>query len=337
MKKVLVIGGTGAMGVYLVPELIQMGYYVDVVSLDDAISNHPNLRYIKMNAMDDAALFELLKNEYNAIVDFLVYSNPQKTFMQRMNMFLRSTDHYLYFSTYRIYADSAAPITENSPRLLDSSTDIEFLSETENEYSLYKAVGENMLSSSGYKNWTIIRPAITYSKFRYQLTILEAPVLIYRMLNNKTVLLPKEAMNIQGTMSWGGDVGKMLSRLILNKDAYGEAYTVATAEHHSWKEIAEYYSEIGGLKYETVDSDTFIDVCFQNNKFYNWQLKYDRLFNRIIDNSKILNITGMKQSELMPLKQGLAHEFLRLPKDYVWRKSDINQRMDEYLKTKRSL
>ena len=34
-KKVLVPGGTGAMGVYLIPELLHLGYAVDVVSLDD--------------------------------------------------------------------------------------------------------------------------------------------------------------------------------------------------------------------------------------------------------------------------------------------------------------
>ena len=30
MKKILVLGGTGAMGVYLVPKLIERGYAVDV-------------------------------------------------------------------------------------------------------------------------------------------------------------------------------------------------------------------------------------------------------------------------------------------------------------------
>ena len=34
MKKVLVLGATGAMGMYLVPELVSMGYQVDAVSLD---------------------------------------------------------------------------------------------------------------------------------------------------------------------------------------------------------------------------------------------------------------------------------------------------------------
>ena len=52
MKKVLVIGATGMMGSHIVPLLLEKGYAVDGVALDDVKSNHPNLRYIKTNAYD---------------------------------------------------------------------------------------------------------------------------------------------------------------------------------------------------------------------------------------------------------------------------------------------
>lgn len=35
MKKILVLGATGAMGVYLVPELVKNSWMVDAVSLDE--------------------------------------------------------------------------------------------------------------------------------------------------------------------------------------------------------------------------------------------------------------------------------------------------------------
>jgi len=47
-----VLGGTGAMGVYLVPELARRGYAVRVVSLDDAVSDHPRVSFTKGNAKD---------------------------------------------------------------------------------------------------------------------------------------------------------------------------------------------------------------------------------------------------------------------------------------------
>ncbi len=333
MKRILVLGGTGAMGTYLVPELLSMGYKVDVVSIDDVISTNQNLKYIKADAKNAKFLTELLKNEYSAIVDFLVHNRPSGDFKNTlMPLFLENTDHYINLSTYRVYSGVELPIKETSPRLLDVITDNQaYLDAKEDEYSLYKAIGENMLLESGYKNWTVVRPAITYSKFRFQLVTLEANVLIERMRENKTVLLPKEAMGISATMSWAGDVAKMIARLVLNKNSYGEIYTVSTAENHLWQEIAEFYKEIGGLKYETVDKDTYLELYAQNANWARWQLEYDRLLNRVIDNSKILNITGMKQSELMPLKKGLKLEYDRLPKDFVWCGNDANERMDAYL------
>lgn len=52
MKKILLIGGTGAMGIYLTPELLKKGYKVDVVSLDDMTSENSNLTYLKMDCKD---------------------------------------------------------------------------------------------------------------------------------------------------------------------------------------------------------------------------------------------------------------------------------------------
>ena len=63
-----------------------------------------------------------------------------------------------------------------------------------------------------------------------------------------------------------------------------------------------------------------------------WQLDYDRLFDRVIDNSKILNVTGLRQSELMPLHDGLQRELNALPENYVFPGRDLcGERMDAYL------
>ena len=61
MKNILVLGATGAMGVYLVPELARNGYHVDAVSLDDVKENPENITYIQMNGKDNDALKALLE------------------------------------------------------------------------------------------------------------------------------------------------------------------------------------------------------------------------------------------------------------------------------------
>ncbi|MDF2925570.1 MAG: epimerase [Paenibacillaceae bacterium] len=330
-KRILVLGGTGAMGVYLVPELAAMGYKVDVVSLD-AIhvieSKDGDITYIQANAKDDSSLSEWMRNKYDAIVDFMIYSTEE--FSNRYKMMLANTGHYLYLSSYRVYAHSI-PLKEDSARLLDVSEDRAFLA-TE-DYSLYKAQQEDILRDSGLPNWTIVRPAVTYSKFRYQLVTLEVDTLLYRAHNNLPVLLPKEALSVQATMSWAGDVARMLSRLVLNPATFKEAYTVSSSEHHTWGEVAQFYKEIIGLEYIAVNTQTYLDLFGPAQVAgARYQLCYDRLFDRIIDNSKILQVSGLKQTDFMPLKAGLANELLKLQKNAVCNESRISQRMSEFLK-----
>ena len=326
-KKVLVLGGTGAMGIYLVPELAAMGYEVKVISWDDVVSDNPLITYVKANGKDIDCVKELLKEKFDAVVDFMIY--PGNDFNERYDLFLQNTGHYIYLSSYRIYADDN-PITEDSPRLLDVSTDQEFLAT--DDYSLYKARGEDVLQSSKYDNWTIIRPAITYSQRRFQLVTLEANNLVGRALQGLPVILPKEALSVQATMSWAGDVAKLISRLVLNTKAYRDRFTVATAEHHTWGEIAEYYKELIGLEYVAVDTEDYLQVRDKGALYAKFQLAYDRMFNRVIDNSKVLKVTGLKQEDFMPLKRGLEKELFALPKGIWSERNEVWDRMDDYLK-----
>ncbi len=328
-KKILVLGGTGAMGKYLVPELLEMGYQVDSATLDNVKSDNPNLNYIVADVKDRNLLKKLLQNKYDGIVDFMTYNT--KEFEEIYKLFLDNTDHYIFLSSCRVFAD-APPITEKSPRLLDVSEDKDFLA-TE-DYALYKAKEEDMLRDSDYNNWTIVRPATTYSQGRFQLVTLEAPNVIYRMQAGKTIVLPEAALDCEATLSWGGDVGKMIAKLMFNEKAYREDYNVATAEHHTWREIAEFYNEILPFKYITVSVEDYLDIIAEGADWAKYQLIYARLFQRITDNTKILEHTGMKQEDLMPLKEGLKYEYER-SKDMDWNSfaNDYrNSRMDEYLK-----
>jgi len=314
MKKILVPGGTGAMGTYLVPELLRLGYAVDVVSLDDVTSNEPNLRYFKANFADNAIMEQFLEKGYDAIVDYMLYREAD--FRERMDRLVTSCEHYIGHSTYRIYANRQHPITELSPRLLDVMKDPEYIG-CDDEYSLYKARIENLIGSSKHMNWTFLRPSITFSKRRFQLVTLEANIIIPAARNGIKLLLPKEAKDVQSTLTWAGDVAKMVSKLLFNKDAMREIYHPATAEHHTWGEVAEYYAELIGLKYEWVDEVDYLEAvtCGKMGNGARWQLEYDRLFDRVMDNSKILGITGMKQSELTPVYDALKSELTALPAD----------------------
>ena len=336
MKKSLVLGGTGAMGRYAVPELLRLGFFVDVVALDEPDFTHENMTSTIANAMDDAWLEETLtKTRSDVILDFMSYKLPQ--FEARVQLFLDNTDQYMFLSSCRVYANEEIPVKETSPRLLDVSKNEEYLKLGENEYSLFKALEEDLLVKSGKKNWTIILPATTYSTGRAQLVTLEAGTFVYRALQGQPVVLPIQAKDKPATLSWAGDVGVMIARLAGKEEALGERFITSTAEHLTWGEIAEFYRELLGLKYEWVDKEEYLKIMSKTpdkiSPFVRYQLEYARMFDRITDNSKILSITGMKQEELMTFYDAMKMELAKINLDNIRVdaiRAGVNERMDAY-------
>lgn len=331
-KQVLVLGGTGAMGTYLVPELLKAGFQTVVTSRARPTSANPSLRYRVGDAHNRSFLrATLAETTYDAIVDFMSYGTAE--FRTHHELLLNHTAHYLFLSSYRVFADSSpTPLTERSPRLLDACEDAAYLAT--DEYALAKARQENLLRESGKNNWTILRPGITYSRNRFQLGTLEANTICYRALQGLPALMAREILAKRTTMTWAGDVAKLVVRLVLNRAALSEDYNVVTAEHPLWSEIAGYYQEFLGLR--VIETDLAIYSQVVGNPY---QIQYDRMYDRIMDNSKVLAATGFAQADFMPVRKGLAQElaaFQRAPQ-FPYPDLSINARMDRATGTRLSL
>ena len=328
MKKVLVLGATGAMGRYLIPELIALGYEVTGVGLDDSAPWGADARYVKGDAFDKDLLASLLAEGYDGIVNFMDYGKYD--FSDYYRLFLDNTEHYIFLSSCRVYDDKEQPIKETSPRLWDSSED-EVL-KASHDYCIHKAQDEDLLMASPYNNFSIVRPATTFSTMRLQLVTLEFKDSVCRALMGKKVVLPIQAKDKPATLSWGGDVAKMIARILFKEEAKRETYNVCSAEHRTWEEIAAYYHDLVGLEAVWVDKEDYLKILSPEGKInVRWQLEYARLFHRITDNSKILALTGMKQEELMPMYEGLKLEIANIPEGYSAPDTDFDVRMDEYI------
>ena len=335
MKTVLVLGASGAMGRYVVPELARMGHAVDAVSLDapDPSLDPPGVRRIQGNAKDGAFLAPLLARHYDAIVDFLIY--PTAELAPKLPRMASACGHYVYLSSYRVYDGKDVPVREDSRLLVDTADDP--ILRNSDDYSIYKARGERILRSLGRRNWTIVRPSITYSTYRYQLVTLEAPTVVGRADRGKAVVLPETARDVQGTLTWAGDNARFIARLVLDDRAAGETYTLATAEHHAWGDIAELYASLRGLRVVWAPEEDFMRIRCPDpwDLGLTWQLRTDRLFERIVDNSKILAATGLSQGDLMPLAKGLETELAKVPRGYEWQGYEgEGRRMDEWLEAR---
>ena len=281
---ILVLGGTGAMGIHLVKILSDVGHKVVVTSRE----NHKDtdtVSYVKGNAHDNKFMKQVLaEKDYDAVVDFMSYKTDE--FKDKYYILLDNTQQYVYLSSARVFADSLTPIVESSPRLLDVCTDKEYIST--DEYALTKARQENLLLESGKNNWTIIRPYITYSENRLQLGVLEKESWLYRALHGRTILFSQDIASHTTTMTYGYDVARGIASIIGKESAFGESFNITGEESIRWIDLLKVYldeiEEFSGTRPKVKIIQTARNV---NRGMAKYQVIYDRYYDRTFDNQKI--------------------------------------------------
>jgi nucleoside-diphosphate-sugar epimerase len=304
----LVLGGTGAMGAHLITILDNKENDIFVTSRKPR-NNHSRIHYIQGNAHDTNFLYPILNKKFDVIVDFMVYNT--KEFSIRSKKIIENCGQYIYLSSSRVYADSKTPITENSPRLLDLSLDKDFLAT--DEYSLTKARQENMLINSKLVNWSIVRPYITYSEIRLQLGVLEKEQWLYRALMGKTVFFSRDIAQHQTTLTYGLNVAQGIESIVGKEKAFGEIFHITQDESCTWYDIWNIYKPI----IETItqkDAKIIFSDLQSFKKFHSgkYQIEYDRLYNRVFDNTKINQF--INTSNFLKPQEGLKkclNEFLK--------------------------
>jgi len=326
MMKILVLGGTGAMGKHLVNLLAERGDKVTVTTRT-LCTNVTNIKYIQGNARDKEFLYSLLDQPWDAIVDFMVYTTTD--FSHRIEKLLVATNQYMFLSSARVYSNTQNAITEESSRLLDSSSDEEFLAT--DEYSLAKARQEDLLKKTVHTNWTIIRPYITYSEQRFQLGVLEKESWLYRALKGRTIIFSEDIAKKLTTLTYGLDVANAMSALIGESKALNGLYHITQGEACSWHNVLQLYLTVLEKHLGKKAKVTLLDLDkFSTCKHAKYQINYDRMFNRSFNNAKVaefVNVNAFQKHELMLAK--CLEEFLENPKfqKIDWRSEAI---MDSY-------
>lgn len=309
--KVLILGGTGAMGKPLVEILANQGLDVYVTSRKRRTSNLEKIHYLYGNAHDISFVSSVLKDHYDVMIDFMSYT--LREFEQRVSLFLSSVGQYIFLSSCRVYAESSVSITEESPRLLDMCKDEEYIAPE--EYALAKAREENILYASEYENWTIVRPTITYNSHRLQLGCYELEHWLYRALRGRPIVFFDDLLEKKTPMTYGEDVARGISYLIGCQAALSETVQIATPETMKWKDILKLYVDVlddirGGSAPVCILPHAEKTAEILGRK---WQLKYNRIYDRVFDSTKIDTICGVK-IQYTPIKDGLRcclEEFLQ--------------------------
>lgn len=308
--KILILGGTGAIGTPLIAILRQNQDIQICVTSRSEHSSEENVQYLKADVLNQSELENILmRNHWDAVIDFMIYS--ESVFRQRIGLLLKSTDQYFFLSSATEYSDLDEIITEKTPRLLDVTTDKELLAVK--PYPINKALCENILRQTGLTNWTIVRPYITFNSNRLQLGCYEKELWLWRCLNGGEVLFSKDIAQQYTTFTFAKDVAFAISKLIGNDKAFGEDFTITTNQSLKWNEILDIYKMVllreRNIKMRVKWTDESLNLRFRQGQ---WHAKYDRLYNRRFNNAKLMGI--LPDLKFTEVKKGLEHcltEFLK--------------------------
>jgi nucleoside-diphosphate-sugar epimerase len=298
--RLLIIGGTGAMGSHLSELAAAKGAQVSVTTRRE-LSSQKGIEYITGDSKDSSFIKEVMCKGWDCVVDFMVYTT--ESFQKSLPLLLGNTHQYVYLSSSRVYAESNEPLVETSPRLLDVCQDQEYLAT--DEYALAKARQENLLNQSGKQNWTIIRPYITYAEERLQLGVFEKEAWLYRLLKGRAVVLSRDIAERETTLTYGRDVAKAISGLLGVEKVLGETFHITSSHVRKWQDIWDIYRKCLQAEAGIRPQAKFVGLN-DLSKIHTgpYQIFYDRLFNRVFDNSKLLSIIG--DSSFIEPEEGLS-------------------------------
>ena len=306
-EKILVLGGTGAIGKYLCQSLIGRGYTVYVTSRREH-TDKGNLHYICGNAKDVDFLNEIFKAyDFDVIFDFMMYTGNQ--FKDRYQLFLNNCKQYFFSSSQRVYADSDPDgwLREDSKRKIDCiSENKEWAKDV---YGCRKGKEEDVLFAAKEKNWTIIRMSMTYSNSRFQFGPLDNFDVV-RATRGERTALPDTLADKETTLTYGKVTAELLSSLVLKEGALANVFNVGSKYSYNWEEIANIYNKVLGLTYKIIPEDKYI---FATNS---QSMMVDRRLTRKLDCSKIYGFYDKKNVKFEKLEDGLKDAWKEA--DHEW-------------------
>lgn len=308
-KTVLLIAGGGTLGTYVSDELLRLGASVEVICPEEKVSYNERLVFHQSLATEEVLKDLFSKKHYDGIVNFIHYEELDY-YKQIHPLLISNTDHLIFLSSYRVYANEQHPITESAPRLYDIVKDSEFLEKE--KYAIPKAKCEDYLREERKgERFTIVRPVVSFSDKRLDLLLYSHNDILKYAERNEEMLMPSLVKDYKAGIDWAGNSGKLIANLLFKEDAFGEAFTVYSGHGMTWGEVADAYVRLTGVKIRWCEENEF----FVNNEKttsdpFIW--KYDRQWNRDIDASKILRVTNLSENDFTSIEDGIKHELNKL-------------------------
>jgi len=303
-KNVLLIAGGGTLGTATAEELLKLGCAVDVICPEEKQSCHPRLTFIRDVVSEELLLRLFAAKHYHGIVNFIHY-NTLEEYIPVHTLLTAHTDHLLFLSSYRVYGDAQHPITEEAPLLVDTVAADVLSGET---YAVPKTACERYMAASDTHNWTVVRPVISFSQHRLDIVMRSGTEVVDAAREGRILTLPAACRHLTAGLDWAGNTGKLIAHLLWKPGVCREAYTVSSGQNLTWEQVANIYTDLLGARFEWLDTDTYV----RRNPTNPYGLYCDRLYDRAVDNRKILAATGLTAADFLPIREGVIRELQKL-------------------------
>lgn len=280
--KVLIVGGSGTIGIGLAKEALSRGYETYVLARGNHSDRIPiGSHVITANCRDIKMMKEVLKGlEFDVVVGGLVFTLPQLKI--DIDIFGGKCKHYVFVSTTGVYSRDMkdAYLTEQAEYGC-----------SEWSYNRNKIECEKYLKKNADKlpfNYTIIRPPVTYGDYRIPFAIVNRKNqfdLIRRIRDGKPIIA---CDNVEMAIAHLDDFSRGIVPLFMNPKAYGKAYHVTGDEIVRWEDVIAIVEEYCKKKAEVLHLpvDEFGHLDYQLYQ----EIKYNKSVPLMLSNEGIRTV-----------------------------------------------
>lgn len=258
--KILVMGGTRFIGVYLTKRLVEQGHEVVLFNRGNKPAPMPGIRQIQGDRTDASQLKEKLSSEsFDA-----VYDNNGRELADTQplaEIFHDKIKHFIYVSSAGVYLKS-----DQMPHREGDAVDLK--SRHKGKFET-----ENYLASSGLP-WTSIRPVYIYGPQNYN--DLEA-WFFDRIVRDRPIPIPSNGFHIT-QFGHVKDLASAMAAVLGNEKAIGEIYNVSGDRYVTFDGLARACATAAGKSPDAIELVHYDPKKFDFGKRKSFPIRVQHFF-----------------------------------------------------------
>lgn len=242
MKKILIFGGSGFIGTYVVEELVRRGYFVIVADIKPCQLNVPTVEYIQCDITSREQVNKAIQRDIDYVYNFAGFSNLNNATLHPVEVVELNIISNLYIL-------DAAKNNKSIQRYIYGSSAYA-LNDKGSFYGISKLTSEKLIEEYNKQysvNYTILRYGSVYSERDYDNNYIYS--LVKQIIENHKVIHPGDGNELREYIH-ASDVAKMSVDVIENNEYVNQHLILTGLERMTRNELFEMIKEVLGEDFE---------------------------------------------------------------------------------------